>query len=38
MLISFNQAIKLDPRDTKVLCNKANLLNDLGKYEETLNA
>ena len=38
MFISYNQAIKLDPRDAKAWCNKGNLLADLGQYEEALNA
>ena len=38
MFISYNQAIKLDPRNAKAWCNKGVLLNDLGQYEEALNA
>ena len=37
MFISYNQAIKLDPRDAKLCYNKGNLLADLGQYEEALN-
>ena len=38
MFISFNQAIKLDPKDAKTWYNKGCLLDDLDKYEEALNA
>ena len=38
MFISYNQAIKLDPRNTDILLNKGNLLACLGQYEEALNA
>ena len=37
MFISYNQAIKLDPRDANAWLNKGNLLDDLGQYEEALN-
>ena len=32
MFISYNQAIKLDPRDADIWLKKGNLLNDLGQY------
>ena len=38
MFISYNQAIKLDPRYANSWLNKGNLLADLGQYEEALNA
>ena len=38
MFISYNQAIKLDPNDVKAWFNKGLLLNDLGQYEEAMNA
>ena len=38
MFISYNQAIKLDPRNTDIWLNKGNLLAGLGQYEEALNA
>ena len=38
MFISYNQAIKLDPRYVNAWCNKGNLLANLDQYEEALNA